>query len=171
MRPGPCLAWRLNACELAIRVLQLMPMTRYVAFVGAVGVLAIAFLLLGPPQLLAKSESPEFCSGCHVMEAEFEAWSHAGAHRRKQCVDCHLPHENVALHYVWKSLDGAKDVVLFYSGAVPERIQLSSHGKEVLQSNCIRCHASTVASVNPDRTCWECHRRLMHRRSGAIATS
>jgi len=143
---------------------------RYLAIFAAVGVVMILFLLLGPPELLARSESQIFCGGCHVMESEFEAWSHAGAHRRKQCVDCHLPNENVALHYIWKSLDGMKDVLLFYSGTASEQIKLTSHGAGVLQANCIRCHSSAVEFIDPDRKCWECHRRLMHKRSGAIAT-
>ena len=144
---------------------------RYLTASAAVGTLMLLFLLLGPPELLAKSEAPIFCAGCHVMEGEFEAWAHAGAHRRKQCVDCHLPHENVALHYFWKSLDGMKDVALFYSGTAKERATISAHGAKVLQANCIRCHSSAVEFIDQDRQCWECHRRLQHRRSGAMATS
>jgi nitrate/TMAO reductase-like tetraheme cytochrome c subunit len=53
--------------------------------VAAVG----AFLAFGPPKLYAWSGSPEFCSSCHVMESRYEAWFHAGAHRRLKCVDCH----------------------------------------------------------------------------------
>jgi cytochrome c nitrite reductase small subunit len=141
-------------------------------FLIAGGVVAaiVLFLLLGPPKMLAKSESPGFCSSCHVMEAEYEAWSHEGAHRRKKCVDCHLPNENQAVHYIWKSIDGLKDVLFFYSGAVPEHIKLTSHGAEVLQANCVRCHSTAVEFVNHERKCWECHRRLMHTRSGLIET-
>lgn len=105
------------------------------------------------------------------MQTQYEAWFHTGAHRRKDCVDCHLPNENVALHYLWKSLDGAKDLVLFYTGAFSDPIKLSAHGTQVLQSNCIRCHSSTVEQIDPNRKCWDCHRRLMHTRSGAIATN
>lgn len=144
-------------------------MKLYSAAFTAVGVVLFLFLLLGPPQLLAKSESPAFCAGCHVMEGEYEAWSHTGAHRRKQCVDCHLPNDNAALHYLWKSLDGAKDVALFYSGFAPETIKISEHGAGVLQANCVRCHSSAVESIDTDRKCWECHKRIAHRRSGAIA--
>ena len=142
----------------------------YVLAVLVVGILASLFLALGPPQLLAKSETPMFCVGCHVMEAEFDAWSHTGAHRREMCVDCHLPNTNPAMHYFWKSIDGMKDTLAFYSGRVPDRITISEHGKEVVQSNCIRCHESTVTHINQDRPCWDCHRRLSHRRSGAIMT-
>lgn len=129
-----------------------------------------AFLLVGPPQLLAKSESPAFCAGCHVMEEQHAAWSHAGAHRRVRCVDCHLPNGNAFVHYVWKSIDGMKDVVSFHSGMVPERIALSKHGEKVLQANCIRCHDQAVSMMDTTRQCWSCHRQLRHRLTGTLAS-
>ncbi len=142
----------------------------YVVSVLAAGILVSLFLALGPPQLLAKSETPLFCTGCHVMESEYDAWSHTGAHRREMCVDCHLPNNNTILHYTWKTIDGMKDTLAFYSGKVPDRITISEHGKEVVQRNCIRCHEATVSHINQDRLCWDCHRRHSHRRSGAIMT-
>lgn len=132
--------------------------------------LVAVFFALGPPQLLAKSESPIFCAGCHVMEGEFEAWAHTGAHRRAKCVECHLPNQNAGLHYVWKSIDGMKDTLVFYSGRVPERIVITAHGKAVVQSNCIRCHEATVDHIDQQRLCWDCHRRIAHRKSGAMLT-
>jgi cytochrome c nitrite reductase small subunit len=129
---------------------------------AAVGV----FLALGPPQLLAKSETPEFCASCHVMEPQYEAWLHEGAHRRIRCVDCHLPHDNVATYYTWKSIDGMRDVVEFYTGLVPATIRISEHGKTVLQDNCVRCHATAVDRIDATRQCWGCHRRLQHMLSG-----
>jgi len=145
-------------------------LVKYVVASAAAGVALLFFLLLGPPGLLAKSESPVFCAGCHVMESEFEGWSHAGAHRRKNCVDCHLPNQNSVIHYVWKSLDGMKDVGFFFSGLASDRIEITDHGRKVLQANCIRCHEATVAMIGQQRQCWDCHRRLAHRRTGAMAT-
>jgi cytochrome c nitrite reductase small subunit len=142
----------------------------YLAVAVSAGLVVSLFFMLGPPKLLAKSESPDFCARCHVMESEYEAWIHSGAHRRKKCVDCHLPNENVGIHYIWKSVDGLKDVAFFYSGRVPEQIKLTSHGAEVLQANCIRCHQVTVEFINHDRKCWECHRRIAHKRSGTMET-
>jgi cytochrome c nitrite reductase small subunit len=139
--------------------------------IGLVAAAVGVFLMLGPPGLLAKSETPLFCSSCHVMEAEYEAWFHEGAHRSIQCVDCHLPHQNVAMHYMWKTIDGMKDVMVFYSGSVPERIKISEHGQEVLKANCIRCHELTVAMIDNERKCWECHRRVSHMKSGAMLTN
>ncbi|UFS70613.1 cytochrome c nitrite reductase small subunit [Geomonas sp. RF6] len=131
---------------------------------------AALFVAIGPPQLLAKSESPDFCASCHVMEEEHTAWRHAGAHRRLRCVDCHLPGGNPVEHYIWKSIDGMKDVVSFHSGRVPERITLSEHGTEVVQKNCIRCHQQTISRMDTTRRCWGCHRQLSHRLTGSRGT-
>jgi cytochrome c nitrite reductase small subunit len=142
---------------------------RYILIIIVLGLAVGGFLSFGPPRLLAKSEMPDFCSSCHVMEAEYEAWFHEG-HRTINCVDCHLPHQNIAAHYVWKSIDGMKDVVVFYSGKVPENIKISEHGQNVVRTNCIRCHESTVELIDNERRCWDCHRRLAHVRSGIIET-
>ena len=140
-------------------------------FCAILAVTAITgFLLVGPPQLLAKSESPAFCASCHVMGEQHTAWSHAGAHRRVRCVECHLPNDNFATHYVWKSIDGMKDFVYFHTGMVSERIALTGHGAEVLQSNCIRCHGEAVAMMDTTRECWSCHRQLRHRLTGVVAS-
>lgn len=135
-----------------------------------IAALGLFFPSLAPTKLLASTDQPDFCARCHVMESNYEAWVHSGSHRRKNCVDCHLPNENIALHYVWKSLDGLKDAIAFYSGRVPERIALSSHGEKVLQLNCVRCHEATVTMTDTDRKCWSCHRRISHQRSGAMET-
>jgi cytochrome c nitrite reductase small subunit len=142
--------------------------------VFAIIVLAAAggfFVMFGPPKLMAKTESPDFCASCHVMESQFEAWFHTGAHRSIQCVDCHLPHENIGAYYIWKSIDGMKDTFVFYSGRVPETITLSAHGEKTVQSNCIRCHETTVEKIDPERMCWQCHRFLQHGRAGDRLTN
>jgi cytochrome c nitrite reductase small subunit len=129
------------------------------------------FAAFGPPQLMALSESPLFCSSCHVMESEYEAWFHVGAHRSIRCVDCHLPHQNLPLHYIWKTIDGMKDVAVFYSGRVPETIEITERAQNVLRANCIRCHSERVALINQDRNCWECHRFLQHKLAGVRSTT
>jgi cytochrome c nitrite reductase small subunit len=143
---------------------------RLLVALGLVVVGVGLFLALGPPRLLAKSETPDFCASCHVMEAQFEAWFHQGAHRRIRCVDCHLPNDNMASHYIWKSIDGMKDVVVFHSGRVPDDIRISAHGSAVVKANCIRCHETTVEMISQDRNCWDCHRRVMHKHTGVTFT-
>jgi cytochrome c nitrite reductase small subunit len=114
-------------------------------------------------------EKSRFCVSCHTMEAEYVAWMHS-AHSRKMCVDCHLPNENRAIYYIWKSIDGLKDVIVFYSGSVPDHIKISSHGEKVLQANCIRCHETAVTMIDQKRKCWDCHRRISHLHTGMRET-
>lgn len=128
------------------------------------------YLVLGPPHLIAMSESPAFCASCHVMETQHTAYLHAGAHRRFKCVDCHLPNDNLVSHYVWKSIDGMKDVIVFNSGKISDPIKISEHGAKVLKANCIRCHSTLVSQMDTSRNCWSCHRRVTHTGTGAIAT-
>ena len=134
---------------------------------GALGL----FVSFGPPQLMAKTETPLFCSSCHVMQSQYEAWFHVGAHRTIRCVDCHLPHGNLPAYYLWKSIDGLKDVVVFYSGRTPETIEISQRGERFVRANCIRCHAERVAMIDQERNCWDCHRFLQHRLAGVRLTN
>jgi len=69
------------------RLSKSLLLTLSISLIGGVAVLL--FILLGPPQLLAKSESADFCASCHVMEDQHTAWQNSGAHRRIRCVDCH----------------------------------------------------------------------------------
>lgn len=133
-----------------------------------VAVLGI-FVAFGPPGLFAKSESPEFCGSCHVLQPEYESWFHGGHHRLK-CVDCHLPNDNLASHLTWKTLEGVKDSVAFHAGRISETIRISNHGADVVQQNCQRCHAEIISRVAIDRRCWDCHRRISHKRTGNIET-
>jgi len=119
---------------------------------------------------MAKTETPLFCASCHTMESNYESWFRVGAHRTVKCVDCHLPHENQGVYYLWKSIDGLWDVAVYYSGRVPERIDISKRQQGVVQSNCIRCHEARVAKIDQERQCWSCHRWLQHTLGAVRAT-
>ena len=142
----------------------------YVLIAAAIVAVLGIFVAFGPPGLYAKSESPEFCGSCHVLQPEYEAWFHSGAHHRIKCIDCHLPNNNLANHLFWKSVEGVKDSLAFHTGRVSETIHISDHGAKVVLENCRRCHAETISRIHEDRRCWDCHRRLSHKRTGAIET-
>jgi cytochrome c nitrite reductase small subunit len=127
-----------------------------------------AFVSFGPPGLYAKSGTPEFCAQCHVMEGEYENWFHNAGHRRQKCIECHLPNDNAARHLALKGMTGMWDSFVFYSGRVPETIQISKDGAAIVKENCIRCHEQMVSRINEDRDCWQCHRRLSHKMTGSM---
>ncbi len=118
--------------------------------------------------------APETCANCHVMDSQYENWYHAPHKNFTECVDCHIPHVNIAAFYLEKGRQGAKDVYAFTTGHIPVAIRASEKTKGIIQSNCIRCHEETVESVvmgeQPfDRNCWDCHRDTSHGSRGASA--
>jgi cytochrome c nitrite reductase small subunit len=146
------------------RIRRLKRLALLVVAAAAIG----AFVSFGPPGLYARSESPEFCAGCHIMESEYESWFHNAGHRRQKCIDCHLPNDNKMRHLAWKGYEGMWDSYVFYSGKVPEEIRLSAKGAQIVRQNCIRCHEQLVSRIKEDRNCWQCHRRLSHRMTGSL---
>lgn len=128
------------------------------------GLLALAVLSVwGAKVTLAKTDSPEYCLSCHVMENHYESWFHSAHHLAATCSDCHVPHQNTASKLVAKGIDGLRDSYYFYTNQVPDPIQLSDRGSKIVRENCLRCHGNLMEKVeNEDRDCWECHRSVPH---------
>ncbi len=154
-----------RAMEIAEPLLRKIPRPipkKYYAIAGG----AFAFFLLVmfvPGGVMDRTSTTAFCGSCHVMESQYEHWFLTGVHVKIRCVDCHLPHDNPVSYFVWKGIDGMKDVVFFYGRLYPENIRISSHGASTVQGNCVRCHEGTVMMINTEgRNCWSCHRRLSH---------
>lgn len=129
-------------------------------------VIFIFILAILSPKLLAKTNTPEFCASCHVMEEQYLTLMKGGLHNSLKCVDCHLPNNSKVSFYFWKAVDGSKDFIAFHTGSVPDQIKTSAHGKKTIQQNCIRCHEGMVSRITiSDRKCWDCHKRISHKQA------
>ncbi len=133
-------------------------------FIATFVILISLTIILGPLGLLEYTASPQFCgSVCHIMDSRYEDWFLSGLHRNIKCVDCHLPNDNIINHFIWKSIDGSIELILFYSYMYSDSIKASSHAKDTLQANCVRCHDGMVSRITvEDRNCWDCHRSINH---------
>jgi cytochrome c nitrite reductase small subunit len=131
----------------------------------AAGVIVLGILAAAAsPRLIAMTATPQFCNSCHVMNDQYEAWFMTGVHRTIQCIDCHLPNDNLVNHLVWKGIEGTRDLLFFHSGIYTEPIGISDRGKKFIQANCIRCHTGTVSRIETaGRECWSCHSRINHK--------
>jgi cytochrome c nitrite reductase small subunit len=114
---------------------------------------------------------PATCNNCHVMDSQYENWYHGGHRDVTECVDCHLPHDNIVSYYIAKGRTGMHDVYVFSTGKTPELIRAREDTDQIIQSNCIRCHKSTVENImlGPQpftRDCWDCHRSAAHGQRG-----
>ncbi len=130
-------------------------------------ILALGFFVFVTDAPSYGGSAPETCNNCHVMDSQYENWFHAPHEKVTECVDCHLPHENIAVYYLEKGRQGAKDVFAFTTGNIPVAIRASERTKSIIQDNCLRCHQDTVENImmgaQPlDRYCWDCHRSVSH---------
>lgn len=142
----------------------------------AAAVIALTFFVFVTDAPAYGGSAPETCANCHVMDSQYENWYHAPHEKWTECVDCHLPHQNIVAYYLEKGRQGAKDVYAFTTGNIPVAIRASEQTKGIIQENCIRCHEQKVESImmgsdeQPfDRYCWECHRNVSHGPRGASA--
>ncbi len=141
----------------------------YLIIITAIFLFLSIYLLFGSPQLLSKSESPEFCGSCHIMHTEYEDWFYSGSHSKIKCVDCHLPNDNLINHFIWKGIDGMKDVFFFYTGLHGNELVPTAHTTKTVKENCLRCHQQMVSLITTDdRDCWDCHRRTVHDKRGMV---
>ncbi|MFW5861195.1 MAG: cytochrome c nitrite reductase small subunit [Spirochaetota bacterium] len=135
---------------------------RKVMYGAAILLLAVVIAAI-VPGLMQATSTPQYCASCHVMESQYEDWFYSGSHKQVSCVECHLPHNNFFNYYLWKGLDGMKDLLYFYTGMIPDPIQTSGHGVKTVQNNCVRCHEEMVSRISVDTiNCWDCHRDNYH---------
>jgi len=143
-----------------------------------VGIIALV-LILGYGMYVTEfltylGNNPTTCNNCHVMDAVYEGWYHAGHQDWAVCGDCHTPHAFIP-KYVVKALSGFRHVSAFTLGHIPDAIRPRESSLKIIQDNCIRCHSETVANilsgpmdneVTFDRNCFDCHRSVSHGERG-----
>lgn len=116
--------------------------------------------------------NPTTCNNCHVMDAVYESWYHGGHKAWANCNDCHTPHALIPKYFV-KAQSGYHHVTAFIFGPIPDAIRAKTASREVVQENCIRCHAETVSDIEvgpmsdgSQRYCFDCHRSVAHGERG-----
>lgn len=146
-----------------------------------VGLAATAFKISNAVSYL--SDDPKTCINCHLMYPQYATWMHSSHRERANCMDCHVPHDNIFRKYYFKSQDGTRHATIFTLRTEPQVIQIHTAGKTVVQENCIRCHEKqvsdvTVGQVTVDNNkhgkghlCWDCHREVPHGRVSSQAST
>jgi cytochrome c nitrite reductase small subunit len=135
----------------------------YTALLLAAGVV-IGFIFVYGYELAGDSR---FCGACHSMEARSKEWS-ASHHKQFACVECHMPASNVLSRLSYKAVAGTRD--LFHETIRDYGVQgrLSARSVAIADSNCLRCHRSTVEEtslVRGSQSCLKCHNGLVHGRN------
>lgn len=122
------------------------------------------------------SDNPRTCINCHIMVPEYASWQHSSHGTVATCNDCHVPHDNLLKKYYFKAKDGSRHSYLFTLRRERQVIQAIPESREVIQKNCLRCHASVVDKITPvhsdfDRSCTDCHREVPHGRVHSLTST
>ncbi len=129
------------------------------------------------------SDDPQTCVNCHVMYPEYATWEKGSHGRVTTCNDCHVPQDNIIRKYMFKASDGLRHASMFTFRMEPQVIRIKNAGRDVVQENCIRCHANYLHPVSlraigaksinddTDRLCWDCHRETPHGKVHSLSAS
>lgn len=164
--------------------LQGVPPRLRMACFGAVGAFIGAGLWVGGISNAASylSDDPKTCINCHVMNGAYESWRHSSHARVASCTDCHVPHESLVAKYAYKAKDGLRHSTVYTMRTEPQVLRATPEAREVIQANCIRCHADLVSESalpllgrpagihDADRSCVECHREVPHGRGDSLSS-
>ena len=72
-------------------------------------------------------DDPGACVNCHIMAPYYATWSHSSHGRDATCNDCHVPHQNIAMKYLFKGMDGMKQLHPLPRPAQPRVCQDRTH--------------------------------------------
>ncbi len=109
------------------------------------------------------SPDPRACVNCHIMNPQYDSWQKSSHHTVAVCNDCHLPHDFFG-KYVAKARNGFNHSWAFTFQDFPEPIRITPKNAEILQDNCVECHAGFVHPilVSGEPQCVRCHADVGH---------
>lgn len=129
------------------------------------------------------SDDPTACVNCHIMAPEYATWQRGSHGRNTTCNDCHVPHDNLVRKYWFKATDGLRHATLFTLRLEPQVIWAKAPSADVIQENCLRCHADRMRMVQNSqltvqggrqtatRPCRSCHRETPHGRVHSLSST
>jgi cytochrome c nitrite reductase small subunit len=129
-----------------------------------------AFTFVYAKGLSYLSADPRACVNCHVMTPQYDAWLKSGHRHAATCVECHLPHEGIG-KWAAKADHGFRHSVAFTMQNFKEPIEITSRDRDVVRSNCLRCHEAFVHAVyasprGRELDCLHCHAGAGHGAGG-----
>ncbi|MEN6615642.1 MAG: NapC/NirT family cytochrome c [Syntrophorhabdus sp.] len=132
----------------------------------AMGALIGAILVIGAFSAYHLGGRSVFCGSCHSMEKNYFTWK-TSRHKQFACIECHIPAGNAAYAVVYKGYAGLRDITSETIRSYPFAITLTYNARNIANTNCFRCHFSTIENTSMSRggtDCIRCHRFLVHGR-------
>ena len=163
---------------------KLLSFREWFSYRQKVGLLVVAGVIVGLVGLFMYllrahtyfvGDDPSACVNCHIMTPYYATWNHSSHGRDATCNDCHVPHQNLALKYGFKAMDGLKHTAYFVTHAERQAPMAEELTGQVVMDNCIRCHTQLnqefvktgrmsymQQQAQGGKVCWDCHRNVPH---------
>jgi cytochrome c nitrite reductase small subunit len=112
---------------------------------------------------------PASCANCHVMQGQYDSWTHSSHRSVATCNDCHLPHDFLG-KWLTKADNGFFHSLAFTTDDFHEPIQIKARNRRVTQGACLHCHSKYVNHMLPAERggdmlrCIQCHDDVGHSR-------
>ena len=132
------------------------------------GVIIGAILVVVSAYAMICTDQRNFCSVCHIM-SEAAITHKLGTHADRSCNDCHAPHNWIA-KIPFKAKAGLEDFLGNLAGNDVTPPSMTT--RDMVNANCIACHAqvnANVFSMTAKPYCVDCHRNIAHMRHQPIA--
>jgi cytochrome c nitrite reductase small subunit len=135
---------------------------------AAGGLLAGVVLGGASMEVISHTDSPEFCSSCHIMDSVFGSFQESN-HAHLDCNDCHAPTDGLLITKLsFKARAGAGHMWFntIGRGSIPDVLHATSSSVEVVNANCMSCHEPSISDISHGvkETCSDCHRSVPHGR-------
>lgn len=122
------------------------------------------FMVLPVHYVLEETSTDKFCGVCHEMDPMVIAYQedvHSGKGKtgvKAKCVDCHLPHDNLAKYVYQKAVNGVVEGYIHFFGdpdSIDWKANLKNKERYVFDNGCTSCHVdikdNKLTSANAQR--------------------
>lgn len=127
----------------------------------------IGFLMVIPTHYALKNTSDDkFCVVCHEMQPMVISYTkdiHSGIGKtgiKAECVDCHLPHDNLIKYVYTKARNGVVEGYIHFFGD-PDKIDWHQNRKHkekfVFDNGCLNCHKNILQSSEASNQAHKMH--------------
>jgi cytochrome c nitrite reductase small subunit len=107
------------------------------------------------------------CANCHIMQQQYDGWTHSSHHAVASCNDCHTP-PGIIPKYATKASNGFWHSFAFTTGKFHEPIRIGRFNRAVAESACRKCHGDVVHDIEgmnkggEKLSCIHCHGSVGH---------
>lgn len=138
-----------------------------IVFVLVIGVVIGLVGTYGSYKAIEVTSTPEFCVKCHEMapmRASYDSDVHGGAGKtgiRVNCVECHLPHDNLVNYVYTKARNGLAEVKTHFFGDVDSidwQKNREKRGHFVYDDGCVKCHTNYLTNEKFNKKALKMHK-------------